>query len=94
MDQRDSYARARRRARAKYGVLMHAGIYAAVMLLLLVINLLTSPGVLWVIWPLMGWGLAVAIHAGGVFLLAGGSGIVDALTEREVSRSGSHGEKR
>lgn len=41
--------------------------YVAVMLLLLVINLFTSPGNLWVIWPALGWGIGILVHAVGVF---------------------------
>jgi len=28
-----------------------------------VINLLTNPGYFWVIWPALGWGIALASHA-------------------------------
>ena len=38
---------------------------------LLVINLLASPGVPWAIWPLLGWGVGVASHGAGVLLGAG-----------------------
>ena len=54
----DDYERARRRAEAKFGFFVHAVVFVAVMVLLVAINLLTSPGVLWFIWPLGGWGLA------------------------------------
>jgi hypothetical protein len=30
---------------------------------LTVINLLTNPGYFWVIWPALGWGIALASHA-------------------------------
>lgn len=83
----DDYAKARARAEAKYGFLVHAVVYAAVMLLLLIINLLTSPGNLWVIWPLLGWGLAVTLHGARVFLLADRNAMLDALTERELRLS-------
>lgn len=84
-----NYDRARGRAEAKYGFFVHALIYAAVMVLLLIINLLTSPGYLWFIWPLLGWGLGVALHGAGVYLLGGRNTIVDALTERELRGSGA-----
>ena len=83
----DDYAKARARAEAKYGFLVHAVVYAAVILLLLIINLLTSPGNLWVIWPLLGWGLAVTLHGARVFLLADRNAMLDALTERELRLS-------
>lgn len=84
----DEYAKARRRAAAKYRFFVHAAVYAAVMGLLAVINLLTSPGDLWFVWPLIGWGLAVALHGVRVFLVADRNDIVDALTERGLRRSG------
>lgn len=68
---------------------MHAVVYAAVMLLLVVINLATAPGTIWFIWPLIGWGLAVALHGARVYLLADKAGIIDALTEAELRRSGA-----
>lgn len=84
MTNTDEYAKARKRAEAKYGFFMHAAVYAAVMVLLVVINLLTLPGPIWFIWPLIGWGFAVALHGVGVYLLADKSAVLDALTEREL----------
>lgn len=85
----EDYERARGRAVAKYGFFKHAAIFAAVMVLLVVINLVTSPATLWFIWPLIGWGFAVALHGTRVFLLADNNTIVDALTEQELRKSGS-----
>ena len=45
----------------------HAIQYGLVMLLLLVINLMTNPDYLWVIWPAMGWGIGLLIHGLNVF---------------------------
>lgn len=89
MAQTVEYQKARDRAEAKYQFLVHAIVYAAVMLLLVVINLLTSPGTLWFIWPLIGWGLAVTLHAARVFLLADRDSIIDAMTQDELRRSGA-----
>ena len=89
MEQTNDYEAARRRAKAKYGFFVHAAVYAAVMLLLVVINLLTSPGVIWFIWPLMGWGLAVALHGARVFLLADKDRFIDILTARELAHLGT-----
>ena len=46
---------------------VHAAQYGVVMVVLLAINLLTSPGYLWVIWPALGWGIGVAAHGLNVF---------------------------
>lgn len=87
MTNTDEYAKARKRAEAKYGFFVHAAVYAAVMVLLVIINVLTSPGAVWFIWPLIGWGFAVALHGMRVYLLADKTVVLDALTERELRRS-------
>ena len=58
------------------------------MVLLVAINMATSPDVLWFIWPLIGWGFAVALHGVGTFLLPDRTAMIDALTERELRRNG------
>lgn len=88
MSRTDQYGTARRRAEAKYGFFVHAAVYAAVMVLLVIINLVTSPGNIWFIWPLIGWGFAVVLHGLRVFVLADRNDILDALTERELRQSG------
>lgn len=53
-----------RRLRDFYGQL---ATYAAVILMLLVINLLTVPQYLWVVWPAMGWGVALVVQAASLW---------------------------
>lgn len=48
-----------RRLRAFYG---HLATYVVVILMLLAINLLTRPQHLWVVWPALGWGVAVVLQ--------------------------------
>lgn len=86
----DGYAKARNRALAKYRFFVHAAVYAAVMALLVLINLLTLPGSIWFVWPLMGWGFAVALHGVQVYLLADKSVVIDVLTERELRNMAQH----
>ncbi len=80
---------ARARAEAKYKFFVHVAVFLAVMLLLVIIDMLTSPGVIWFIWPLVGWGLAVVLHGAKVYLLADRNAIIDAMTERELMHSGT-----
>jgi hypothetical protein len=89
MEHSSDHTRARRRATARYDFYGHAAVLAAVMLFLLAIDLVTSPGTLWVHWPFMAWGLAVALHAARVFLMSDRASVIDAMTEQELSRSGS-----
>ncbi|MGR3759013.1 2TM domain-containing protein [Roseobacteraceae bacterium NS-SX3] len=48
---------------------VHALQYGAVMAGLLILNLLTSPGYFWVVWPALGWGIGLLIHGLSVFEL-------------------------
>ena len=54
-------ARARRRVGRKIGFLIHAFVFVAVNLGLFALNQLTGD-TRWHQWPLMGWGLGLAIH--------------------------------
>ena len=48
------------------GFVIHFAAYVAVNALLIVINLVTTPGKYWFYWPLLGWGLGIVGHAFGV----------------------------
>ena len=76
----------RERAKAKYGFYKHLAVYVVMNLMLFFINLLTAPDYFWCIWPLIGWGIAVAIHALLVYVGGARNVIVDRLTERELHR--------
>jgi uncharacterized membrane protein YecN with MAPEG domain len=45
--------------------------YVAINIVLIIINLLTSPGNLWFYWVTIFWGIAILLHASRVFILKG-----------------------
>ena len=57
----------------KRGFLIHLFVYLAVNALLIVVNLLYSPGYYWFLFPLVGWGVALAAHAYAAFYRGRGS---------------------
>jgi hypothetical protein len=61
------YQKAKERVEVIKGFYIHLTVYVVVNLGLFSLNMLVTPGGLWFIWPLMGWGLGVAIHALSVF---------------------------
>jgi hypothetical protein len=68
MNEQDiKYQKAKERVAELQGFYIHLTVYVIVNLGLFLINMLASPGVLWFFWPLMGWGIAVALHALFVF---------------------------
>ena len=59
--------RARRRLRAERGFYVHLVIYVIVISGLFVINALTGHGRWWFVWPAIGWGIGLTIHALSTF---------------------------
>jgi hypothetical protein len=75
---------ARRRAGAKLGWFIHAAVYACVNALLVTISL--ASGKPWAVFPLMGWGLGLAIHSALVWLGSPGSALHERLLQNERQR--------
>jgi hypothetical protein len=71
--------RARRRAGAKLGWYIHATVYIAVNLLLLILSA-QSPRP-WAVYPALGWGVGLVVHGLVVFVLT--SGVHERLVQRE-----------
>ena len=61
------YQRAKERVAALRGFYVHLGVYVLVNLFLFLFDFLTSPDSLWFYWPLLGWTIAIALHALSVF---------------------------
>ncbi|MCF8198834.1 MAG: 2TM domain-containing protein [Sulfuritalea sp.] len=58
---------ARRQVRRLRGFYSHLLVFAVINAGLAVINLIASPDRLWFYWPLLGWGVWLALHAFGTF---------------------------
>ena len=82
MKNQETHEQARKRVKAKVEFRIHLIIYMAVITLLIVINLITSADYLWFKWPLMGWGVAVIIHALKAFSSSPKSTIKDQMIEK------------
>ncbi len=72
-EQEIKYQIAKERVTVLQGFYRHLSVYVIVNLGLFLINMTTSPGTLWFIWPLMGWGIAIVLHALRVFVGTPGS---------------------
>ena len=72
---------ARRRADAKMGWYLHALVYTLVNVGLAAIAV--GNGQSWHTYPLLGWGLGLAIHGAAVWLLSPGAHWREQLVERE-----------
>lgn len=79
---------ARKRAGAKLGWYMHAGVYLLVNLLL--ITLSAASGRHWAVYPALGWGIGLMVHGAVVFLVAGG-GLHERMVQAERDRLAQQG---
>jgi hypothetical protein len=61
------YLKARQRAEQVQGLLIHVIVYAVVNAGLFTIDALTGDG-WWFFWPMLGWGIGLAIHAMVLFV--------------------------
>ena len=86
MENQEAYQKAKKRVEAKIGFYIHLAVYVGVNILLIIINLLTSPQELWFKWPLIGWGIGVFFHALGVFVFTGRSSIKERMIEKEMEK--------
>lgn len=75
---------ARQRAGAKLGWIIHACVYVVVNLFLAALAI-TTTGHHWYIFPLLGWGLGLALHGVAVWLVGPGATLRERMVERERS---------
>ncbi|MCF8245079.1 MAG: 2TM domain-containing protein [Saprospiraceae bacterium] len=86
MHTEEEFLRAKKRVKAKKSFYQHLMSYAIVNLFLLVLNLLTSPGTLWFVYPLLGWGVGLAFHYVEVFGIPGFDILSKEWEEKELER--------
>lgn len=65
--EQERYSQAKKRVEEIKGFYGNLISYIAVNIILMVINLLTSPQYLWFFWPMLGWGIGVFFHGMKVF---------------------------
>jgi 2TM domain-containing protein len=75
---------ATRRADMKLAFRSHLIAYVIVNAGLVTINLITSSGYFWAIWPIIGWGIGLAAHAVTVYMDA--EGARDRLIQQELEK--------
>ena len=67
MEDIEKYKRAKERLEELKGLYIHAIIYVLVNTAVIIFNLISTPDNYWFIWPLIGWGTGLTIHAFGVY---------------------------
>ena len=81
----DGRERAIRRLQAKRGFRRHLVVYAVINASLAVTWGLTPGGYFWPLWPMVGWGIGLALHGWGVY---GERPITEAEIQHEMEKAG------
>lgn len=82
----DPYKVAEKRVKAKKGFYVHLSIYLIVNAFLFAINMLTSPHYYWFIYPLLGWGVSIAIQFFTVFGVPGTGRLDEKWEAKEIEK--------
>ena len=76
---------AHQNAKLKVEFKIHLITYIAVNALLAAINLILTPDYIWVIWPVLGWGIGLIVHAINVHV-ATNSSFKERMIEKELEK--------
>ena len=79
--------KAQKQVEMKVEFQIHLRVYLAVNALLVIINLATTPGTLWFLGPLMGWGIGVIMHRLNVSF-SDGSTMKERMVAKEMKKTG------
>jgi hypothetical protein len=77
---------AQKRAGAKLGWYIHAIVYVLVNAFIFAISHYGFGSRPWSVYPLLGWGLGLALHGVSVFVLGSGAGLRERLVQKERER--------
>lgn len=81
------YEKARKRVRKVKSFYKHLGTWVICSAFFIILNLITSPDEIWAIFPILGWGVGIALHGIGVFGFPGlGEGWEERMLYREIDR--------
>ncbi len=86
MNPEDIERLANKRAGAKLGWYVHAAVYVVVNLFIFAISRYGFGERPWSVFPLLGWGVGLALHGISVFLLGAGGGLRERLVQQERDR--------
>jgi len=67
MKDEEKYKKAQEKVKEIKDFYSHLLVYVVVNIGLFIINYVTSPGTYWFYWPLIGWGIGLAVHWTQVF---------------------------
>jgi len=89
MTNEEVYSNTKKKVEARLSFYTHMGVYLGVMTLLTVLNLTVAGDYFWAMWPMIGWGSALIIHALFTFVFKTKSSLKDRMIEKEMQKGGA-----
>jgi len=89
MTNQKAYTKAKKSVEARMGFYIHLAVYLGVNTLLIILNLAVTKGYFWAMWPMIGWGTGVILHALFTFVFTGKSTLKEQMIEKEMQKGGS-----
>ncbi len=86
MTESEKYKLAQKRVKQKKNFYRHLSVYLVMSTFFFLVNYLSSPGVWWFYWPMLGWGIGVAIQYVNVFGLTGAGLGTPEWEERQMNK--------
>ena len=86
MKDREAYLKAKKRVEARMGFYIHLAVYFMVNTFLTILNLTFTSDYFWVIWPMIGWGAGLIIHALRTFVFCSELSLKERLIEKEMRK--------
>ena len=82
----EAYLKTKKRVEDTMGFYIHLAVYFIVNTFLTILNLTFTSDYFWVIWPMIGWGSGLIIHALRTFVFCSESSLKERLIEKEMRK--------
>ena len=84
----EAYSKAKKKVETRMGFYIHFGVYLGVCALLTILNLTVADDYFWAMWPIIGWGSGIIVHALFTFVFTGESGYKEKMIQKEMQKGG------
>ena len=89
MKNQEAYTNAKKKVETRMSFYTHLAVYLGVITLLTILNLTVAGDYFWAMWPMIGWGSGLIVHALFTFVFTTKSSMKDRLIEKEMQKGGS-----
>lgn len=86
MKNQEAYTNAKGKVETRMSFYTHLAVYIVVITMLTILNLTVAGDYFWVMWPMIGWGSGLIIHALSTFVFDSAPSWKERLIEKEIQK--------